>query len=246
MSHHTTEQLNAGVRVRTQSPANDFYCTSLDHRISVIKRLHNTKPVIDIHQLMNDIADGAGGCERMMYTTPEGNDGWVSVLGEADHRTWYVFVEVQGSNHAGYESVDAGRVVVACTGTHPHDGPDSTDSLASYVKFYEAVMDGYETVTELDEEYGYNPFNSNGVQTVCVHSSMGDRWEVGESVLELQRWTHDVVSNLLHYTTDIQVAHYGFDPRVLGDGGEFIGTDGLPDATGTWNAQTERIDWEQC
>jgi hypothetical protein len=93
-----------------------------------------------------------------------------------------------------------------------------------------------------------NPFTTNGVQYVIA---VAPGWTSfcyigGENTEDVRKRTQEWCEEIAAFTSNIELAFYGYDPRVLADNGEIIGTDGYPDAVGTWNDETEEITWERA
>lgn len=91
----------------------------------------------------------------------------------------------------------------------------------------------------------FNPFTTDGTQCVVVTSPTSSaNYILHGNARWLEQLALDYCEYLSQLTGTIDLAYYGFDPRVYGDEGEVIGTDGFPDAVGTWDDEAEAISWE--
>lgn len=92
-----------------------------------------------------------------------------------------------------------------------------------------------------------NPFTTDGVQCVVVSSPTGiPTFILGKRAEKVRRDLEALVDELANYTSNIEVAYYGYDPIVRFDDGSFCGTDGYPDYVGKWDDDLEQIVWEQA
>lgn len=99
----------------------------------------------------------------------------------------------------------------------------------------------------------YNPLKDgagwvNGVQTVCICAEgwSAPYFKVFASGQMADKYITDECYEWGKYTDKVEVIWYGYDCLVNGDDGEFIGTDGYPDAVGTWHDTLEEVTWERA
>ena len=70
----------------------EFYSTTHEMKVNALKAM--VGETINISEVLDSIADGAGGCERMSYSTPSGDTCWVSCMGHAVGRTQVAYIEI--------------------------------------------------------------------------------------------------------------------------------------------------------
>lgn len=117
-----------------------FYSTSFQHKQAAIFNLPSTHA--DLVALLDDICDGCGGCERMSYSGPDGNDLWVSVFAEEGDRVHYIVLEVKPSDDGTHEIVDA----IEMSRPRWITGDDSQDSPSVYAAVLSEVIGSWDEV----------------------------------------------------------------------------------------------------
>lgn len=119
--------------------ADPFYAKPLLDRLNAFCRLEqHYGEEIDtqkIQEILDDIADGAGGCERAAFSAPDGKGhfAWVSVIGEEGHRTYYVAI-VHDPITSSIVRTQWGSMAWASM-------DDPTDSPRAYAEFIRMVFD---------------------------------------------------------------------------------------------------------
>ena len=97
----------------------------------------------------------------------------------------------------------------------------------------------------------YTPFTGNGVQCVTVVAPgwTTEAYFADDNAARLERTVQAYCEDLARYAYTMELAYYGYDPRVLVDYDDpdsaVLGTDGYPDAVGIWDDTEEVIVWER-
>ena len=87
----------------------------------------------------------------------------------------------------------------------------------------------------------------DGVQSVLISTDNSTTFlTVHHSASAMHQFIDDQCNYWSRFGTRIEMHYAGYDMGVYGDDGEFIGTDGYPDLIGTWNDDTEEMEWEQA
>lgn len=129
----------------------EFYCRSAEDRIAALVALRGADR--DISELLDDIADGCGGCERASFGTPDGLTRWVSVIVSDRQFTTYASIVVD----QGHGNIDGNATILRTTfGTIPWNGMDAEDSHRRYAEFATMCDD-----TEDDDPPSANRFPNN-------------------------------------------------------------------------------------
>src|SRR5687767_5000208 len=90
----------------------------------------------------------------------------------------------------------------------------------------------------------WHPFTTDGVQCVVLDAPcFATTIHVLDRADALRRLVDDECNHRARFTSQIDLAYYGCDPRVIDDDGVVIGTDGYPDAVGSWNDDLGEITW---
>jgi hypothetical protein len=109
-----------------------FYCTTLEYKQRTL--LPNLVGAhVDVSDLLDDICDGCGGCERMSYGSPDGTTLWVSVLREEGHRTHYVVLDVDDNTFV------LNAITCSLAGRD-----NASDSATVYAEVLEMVLDEWD------------------------------------------------------------------------------------------------------
>ena len=112
-----------------------FYPTALETKLEALRVLADHHAKIDLTHLLDRICDGAGGCERLTYSTPDGGTWAVSVLAQPDsHRTSYVVIE----------TTPDGRLSRFEFSTWSNLGDMAVDSIRRYADVLDGITDDWE------------------------------------------------------------------------------------------------------
>lgn len=75
---------------------NPFYSTPLGPKIAALSLIADAGYPGGVQALLDDIADGCGGCERASFGTADGKVRWVTVLHDEGHRVYYATIVTDG------------------------------------------------------------------------------------------------------------------------------------------------------